>query len=468
MVRKIVLTRGHEWLRDSWDAKSFAPAGIKLQADIKTAGMEFDETYHPVRVPGESALKLAQPAAVGFNYGAMSDASRPAAYSVRAVFDDEDAVERLKADRPDEVIGVYADLMIAPCPTYCGGGAVGTAQKVGTAIGVSALRKAGLTGKHVRVAIVDTGVDGTRVKVAGGWGPVLGYQPGTTAAVFDSDASHGTMCAFDVHIAAPDARIFDYALLQSQGPGWSAFLSDAITAFGLLIELLESEPGPLVVNNSWALFDREDDEPIGSPGNYSANPDHPFNQIVGTLVGAGADVCFAAGNCGAQCPDGRCGNNDKGPGASIHGANSHPDVITVAAVTVDNRRLGYSSQGPGGLHKRKPDLAGYSHFAGSGVYAVDGGTSAASPVVAGVVAALRQKVSVKTRSPASMKALLQRSAKVLGGGSWDYDLGYGTVDAAAAVKTLKLTATTKAAAKSAKKSSKKLSKKKATSSKKTS
>ena len=72
---------------------------------------------------------------------------------------------------------------------------------------------------------------------------------------------------------------------------------------------------------------------------------------------------------GANCPDGRCGDKDIGSGHSIHGANSVPDVITVAAVTIGDRRLGDSSQGPGGLSKRKPDLAGYSHFLGSEVEA---------------------------------------------------------------------------------------------------
>jgi hypothetical protein len=72
--------------------------------------------------------------------------------------------------------------------------------------------------------------------------------------------------------------MLDYGLLQSTaGPTFNAFLSDAIAAFADLIDLLEREPGPLVVNNSWALFDRSDDEPIGSLGNYSANPNHPFN-----------------------------------------------------------------------------------------------------------------------------------------------------------------------------------------------
>ncbi|MBI1941255.1 MAG: S8 family serine peptidase, partial [Acidobacteria bacterium] len=316
----------------------------------------------------------------------------------------------------------------------CGRSAVGTYRDVARRLGVRALRKAKLTGKNVRVAVVDTGIDGSQVPVVGGWSPNPGYQPGTTPP------DHGTMVGFDVRIAAPDARILDYALLQSTGQTWTAFLSDAIAAFANLIDLLQSEPGPLVVNNSWGMFDRSEDAAIGSPENYAVNPDHPFNQIVGSLVDTGADVCFAAGNCGAQCPDGPCGPADVGPGASIHGANSHPDVITVAAVTVTNRRLGYSSQGPGALYKRKPDVAGYSHFKGSGVYpAADEGTSAASPVVAGVAAALRQKLKPNNLPPASLKGVLQRTARDLQGDGWDYDLGYGVANAAAAVKALGLT-----------------------------
>src|SRR5207245_66295 len=152
--------------------------------------------------------------------------------------------------------------------------------------------------------------------------------------------------------------------------------------------------------------------------------------------GAGADVFAASRDCGEDCPDQRCGAGDTGPGASIHGANSHPDVISVAAVTVTNRRLGYSSQGPGALYSRKPDLAGFSHFKGSGVYPADGGTSAASPIAAGVAAALRQRFATERLAPAQLKGLLQRSARDLRGDGWDYDLGYGVIDAAAALKAL--------------------------------
>jgi len=313
--------------------------------------------------------------------------------------------------------------------SYCASNAVGDFEDVRRALGLTRSIRDKISGRGVRVAVVDTGITGSH---PGPDGEPLqksldvtrafpaGYKAGTTAI------NHGTMVAFDTLIAAPEAKLLDYALLQSTAGSWSSFLSDGLAAFADLMELLRTKPGPLVVNNSWGLFDSADDAPIGSPENYSANPEHPFNQIVGALVNAGADVLFAAGNCGADCPDGRCGSNDVGPGNSIHGANSHPSVISVAAVTVKKARLGYSSQGPGGLSDRKPDIAAYSHFSGSGVYQADGGTSAASPVAAGVVAALRQ--AWRTIAPAELKGVIQRTAEPVSGG-WNYDVGYGILSA---------------------------------------
>ncbi len=432
MIRRIVLIRSHEPLEAGWAAKSFGPAGQLLTATVKVRGMLFDEKYHPVRVPGRIGMPAERPIAAGFNYAAVGPMTT---YAVRSEFEDEEAIERLRQDRRQEVVGVFADPTVSTfAKPYCGSAPVGNDKDVAHKLGVSALRRIGLTGQGVRIAVVDTGIDGKLIPVSGGWAPFAGYVPGSTPP------DHGTMCGYDVRITAPDARILDYALLQSHEQRWAAFLSDAIAAFADLIDLLARHPGPLVVNNSWGMFDRSEDAPIGSPENYSANPDHPFNQIVGNLVAAGADVFFAAGNCGGECPDGRCGVGDRGPGASIHGANSHPDVITVAAVTVTDRRLGYSSQGPGGLYSRKPDLASFSHFRGSGVYPADSGTSAASPVAAGVAAALRQGLSVKKLSPAQLKGLLQRTCRDLEGNGWDYDMGYGVINAAAAAKALGLQA----------------------------
>src|SRR5438445_1668504 len=428
MTRCLVLIRGHEPLQEGWRKRSFRPAGPLLDESIQVGGVRFDESYHPVRVLRRIGAGNDPPVASGFRYGGVGPVDN---YALRADFADQDAIARLRRDRGAEIVGVFADPAVSPFPSaYCGAAPIGATRDVARRLGVPALRRAGLTGAGVSVAVVDTGIDGSRIPVAGGWAPTPGYVPGSSAP------DHGTMVAYDVRIAAPDARILDYALLKSQAGTWAAFLSDGIAAFADLVERVNAAPGRWVVNNSWGLFDRASDAPIGSPENYSANPDHPFNQITGALVAAGSDVFFAAGNCGADCPDRRCGAGDTGPGASIHGANSHPDVISVAAVTVTNRRLGYSSQGPGALYSRKPDLAGFSHFKGSGVYPADGGTSAASPVAAGVAAALRQRFATDRLAPAQLKGLLQRTARDLGGKGWDYDLGYGVIDAAAAVKAL--------------------------------
>ncbi len=430
MARRIVLIRSDERLAAAWESRSFAPAGSLLDADIRVAGLEFDEIFHPVRVAGRLGAPGQPPLGPAFDYGTPGPIIT---YAVRVEVADEETVERLRRDRRRDVVGVFADPRIYSfARTYCGSSAVGSARTVAERLGVKALAAAGCAAKGVRLAIVDTGIDGSRIPVAGGWSPRRGYVPGSSAP------DHGTMCAWDALISAPQASVLDYALLQSSGETFAAFLSDAIAAFADLMDLLRRQPGPLVVSNSWGLLDRSEDAPIGQPENYSANPDHPFNQITGSLVAAGADVFFAAGNCGAACPDGRCPSGDTGPGASIHGANSHPDVITVAAVTVDHRRLGYSSQGPGGLVRRKPDLAAYSHFRGSEVYPADSGTSAACPVAAGVAAALRQRLHPDKVTPYRLKAVLQRAADDIDGDGWDFDLGYGVIDAAAAVAAFKL------------------------------
>jgi hypothetical protein len=245
-----------------------------LEDRLRPEGFVIDESLPPVQLKGKGPMLEASPTALGFDYKDLNKPRDLSLFSVRANFDNEQEVEKLLQKHPDEVIGVFADPTISAISAqpYCGRGPVDTAKTVAKKLGINSLK---LTGKGVRVDIVDTGIDssGSRITVAGGWGPSgVNYQPGTASS------GHGTMCAYDARISASDAKMLDYGLLQSTaGPTFNAFLSDAIAAFADLIDLLEREPGPLVVNNSWALFDRSDDEPIGSLGNYSANPNHPFN-----------------------------------------------------------------------------------------------------------------------------------------------------------------------------------------------
>ena len=216
----------------------------------------------------------------------------------------------------------------------------------------------------------------------------------------------------------------------------SGLLSDAVAAYAQLLGLINAMPASrraLVVSNSWGMFSPQWDFPVGHPGNFSDNPLHPFNVIVASLEAAGADIVFAAGNCGRDCPDSRCQFGDAPP---ICGANSHPRVLTIAGIDTTKERVGYASQGPGRLSASKPDIASYTHFIGSGVYPEDGGTSAACPVAAGVVAAIRSRYKTSDLTPAQLRSLIQKTADDLSRAGFDYDIGWGALDTRALMKAL--------------------------------
>jgi subtilisin family serine protease len=171
---------------------------------------------------------------------------------------------------------------------------------------------------------------------------------------------------------------------------------------------------------------------------------HPVHRKVREVVISGAPAFFAAGNCGAECPSGKCRSSGIGPGKSIHASNSLMDIITVAAVNSRHERIGYSSQGPGVFFANKPDIAAYSHFfgnfgpgrpAGGGSESFDNGTSAATPVAAGVGALLMSAISKLT--PAQLKEALIQGAINIGIPGWDTDTGHGVINAAATYAFLK-------------------------------
>lgn len=413
--------------------------GFAAAAPSRAPGVAIDPTFAPIPLGAGDAR------AVTFESSTVERAER---FVVRASID---AARLADYAEPREGMRVFADPAIAALrsPPICPGQpALGSAPQVRGLLGVDGLTREGLTGRGVALAIVDTGIDLAHLRRQGlspTLDPHISWSPGTGTRPGANPLGHGTMCAHAALIAAPEATLLDFPVLQSRRQGGSimdGLLSDAVQAFGVLLTMMRTpaEERPyraLVVNNSWGMFHPDWDFPAGHPGRYADNPDHPFNLIVGALASAGADILFAAGNCGHDCPDGRCRGLTVG---QITGANSHPGVLTVAGVDVERDVVGYSSGGPGAWTDEKPDLAAYTHYLGSEAFgdgSADGGTSTACPVAAGCVAALRTSLKPGGVPPAQLfQALRDAAVRRSEHAGWHDRYGWGVIDPLAAWRAL--------------------------------
>ena len=211
---------------------------------------------------------------------------------------------------------------------------------------------AGLRGDGVAIAICDNGVDSAEFDVIDGWSPVRSCPWGQEQQGWAK--GHGSMCAHAALLSAPKAKILDVGILKYPNSNRNAWLSNAILGLNWIAQWSSNNPDyRVLISNSWACYrSLESDDQAGS---YRESTDHPFNRRTSSLANQGFPIFFAAGNCGTPCPDIRCGASDRGPGSSIWGANSLESVVCVAAVDVNDNRIGYSSQGPGVLHSEKPE-----------------------------------------------------------------------------------------------------------------
>jgi hypothetical protein len=441
----LVVVPGQESIRES--AAAFAE-GRTATRDLREAAMPSLLSIDP-EVP-------AVPIGTGRpeDLGAVSMApDQSPAYAVRATIN----VERVE-DVPEVVDGrpVFADPRIEPFVTCGSSAALGNTANIATLLNLARLTAGGrgLDGTNVAVAIMDTGINlafltsklpGVRLDVANSWTPPNGsILPGKYPV------DHGSMCAFDTLIAAPNGTLLDFPILASSVPGGSTVgrtIATAMLAFSQLFTswAVSFAPGGvskfagLVINNSWGIYHPSWDFPGGHRGRYIDNPRHPFNVLVAAMAGSGIDIVFAAGNCGPVCADMRCQGRTAG---AIMGANAHPDVLTLGGCDISDQIVGYSSQGPSiaNMFQQKPDVAAYTHFLGSeafGAGSADTGTSAACPVAAGCVAALRTKISFSLTPPANLFAQIRATARAVPRQTgWQPDFGHGIIDPDATATSL--------------------------------
>jgi len=364
-----------------------------------------------------------------------------------------------KEEHPNDPIirAVSPDLAIGAsdycCPDDISGIMLGRRVDARRMVGIDLLspaERAQLDGHNVNVVIVDSGIDKNCIpawaEFATGWTPNLPnpitvpYPPGETPA---EKSQHSTMMIRNIVDIAPRVRFFDLPLIQPPiYDNLLAFIASARDAYDVMLHDIAAwrqagtYPGPWVVVNGWGAYDLRREIPLGE---YSNNAANTFNLLVNDCVAGSIDVVFCAGNCGAVCPDGRCGPNNIGSGRSILGAASHPRVLSVGAVRVDNACIGYSSQGPGqpGLDTDKPDLCAPSGFAeDDDDFAANTGTSAASAVAAGIVAALRTQWSPDVVPPDQLRSILRASTLPGPPNAPPNDVGAGVINIAIAHRTL--------------------------------
>ncbi|MEV6301149.1 S8 family peptidase [Actinoplanes sp. NPDC051861] len=291
-----------------------------------------------------------------------------------------------------------------------------TLDRSAAQIGAPAAWQAGLTGRGVRIAVLDTGIDAAHPDLAGKVATAANftsepagdqYGHGTHVA---SIAAGGAAAGTRYRGVAPDASLLDAKICDATGTCWE----DAILA-----------------GMQWAA-DQKAQVANLSVGGWDSPGLDPMEQAVNTLSEQyGMLFVVAAGNAGPY-------------ESTVNSPGSAEAALAVASVDRDDVTARSSSRGPrigdGGL---KPDIAApgvgivAARAAGTEIgdvvddhHVAVSGTSMATPHVAGAAALLLQQHPSWTNE--QVKATLMSSARIVDGAGV-FDQGAGRADVAAAI-----------------------------------
>jgi subtilisin family serine protease len=300
-----------------------------------------------------------------------------------------------------------------------------------SSLNIPSLWSRGLTGKGRLVCNFDTGVEGTHPALQERWrgrhapNAASWFAPSSTDTLPFDRTGHGThtmglmvgAAESDSFGVAPGAEWIAAAVID-QGQTLSATISDILAAFEWAADP-DGDPStiddmPDVLLNSW-----------GVPTSVLEPCDETFYQAIDNVEAAGVVTIFAAGNEGPEPQSLRIPANRASSPLNSFAVGAIDDATNIVA--------DFSSRGPSSCNasQRKPEVVapGVAIFSSTkgGTYTFKSGTSMAAPLIAGIVALLRQYNPDATVD--EIKNAIIGSSRDLGPTGEDNDYGHGLPNA---------------------------------------
>ena len=180
---------------------------------------------------------------------------------------------------PDHLFDLANSATGLDCRPFRPGVSVSTIREL---LGVETVWSQGFRGQNMVVGIIDEGVNGDVYPVVGGFSqPNSARTPGSAPIT-----SHGSMCAADILVAAPSAKLYDYPFLGVANSG------GAITMFQAVLNQRRIDGTPHITNNSYGFVGRPPKERF--PNHEVWNINHPVHRKVREVIASGASAFFAA------------------------------------------------------------------------------------------------------------------------------------------------------------------------------
>ncbi|CAJ37945.1 S8 family serine peptidase [Methanocella arvoryzae] len=285
-----------------------------------------------------------------------------------------------------------------------------TLKEASPIVGAPQVWDLGYTGKGVKVAVVDTGIDGSHPDFKGRITEFKDFVGSKTEAY--DDFGHGTHCA---------------GIIGGSGAasgGKYKGVAPEVTFTGIKV-LGKDGSGSLDTILAGINYAAKSDAQIISMSLGSDDHAQSIDDAVTRAVQNGKVVVCAAGN--------------SGPSAKTVGCPADtPAALTVGATDKSDNIASFSSRGPTKDGRVKPDVTApgkdivSTRAAGTNnqkaidnYYLSMSGTSMACPMVSGAVALLLEKKADLT--PAEVKEIMEKTAKPLGSGVPNNNYGYGRI-----------------------------------------